>query len=665
MAGDFTNLVGCILTDQLTFQKVTAAWFCCVDVVLLVQFAIYSKREREKAEAAERAVAHVDLDTHRSGANSSGDARHAALISSSHRRAESYSKALASAHRARLLKSLSTSTDSLTGGSKVRGANEAQLDMSASADLGTIARKDHHEERDRGDAFAGRSRSLQQEPRRGRADNGSQSRRGLLETTYEDANAASNRNTPGFVSDAPYSDPPSRASSVHRGRRSTRASPLPGGSVFSRASSFDNVSRARATLEGEVLRVAAQLATRLDRSKSSRRVRREADGYFSSRYSHKDLPRYTASSKSSRDVSRSTSRAGSAATSPQFESRTTFSRSRSHSGSGTSQEPLHEARWARTHAGLSHPQPLPRIDSIASTGSESRHSRYGTINDSQLGSAVTVLAPEQVEEGLTSSQRGSAGTDAAQPRVRSRPYSRLAAGILGLFGVGTLLGGSDSAIDLLRLDSSSSLRSTTDTPSFPSSHQNPQSLALRPTLAVRPYYDVAFIDPNWDEVPDDDNHPQPEVPLDLLIGRASSWLCTLLYLTSRLPQIYTNHLRRSVEGLSILLFISAFLGNLLYSISIVTNPLASDGGDYWRESMPFLLGSAGTLVFDAIVVAQWWVWGGAQNDGQRKGKKRRKRRKGKGTHRDYGTLVPHTVGPAMMERGESQSMTASSTTTRE
>lgn len=108
----------------------------------------------------------------------------------------------------------------------------------------------------------------------------------------------------------------------------------------------------------------------------------------------------------------------------------------------------------------------------------------------------------------------------------------------------------------------------------------------------------------------------PAAPVSLLLGRLLSWLCTLLYLTSRLPQIYENHTRRSVAGLSILLFISAFLGNSLYAISILTSPLMDqdDGdGDYFRECMPFLLGSAGTLVFDAIILGQWMAWGGKED----------------------------------------------------
>ena len=97
-----------------------------------------------------------------------------------------------------------------------------------------------------------------------------------------------------------------------------------------------------------------------------------------------------------------------------------------------------------------------------------------------------------------------------------------------------------------------------------------------------------------------------------VIGRISAWLCALLYITSRIPQIWENHIRRSVEGLSILLFIAAFTGNFCYTVSVLANPSAQGEGAraYLQESLPFLLGSGGTLVFDMIIVGQWAAWSG-------------------------------------------------------
>ncbi|KNF05299.1 hypothetical protein PSTG_01513 [Puccinia striiformis f. sp. tritici PST-78] len=96
------------------------------------------------------------------------------------------------------------------------------------------------------------------------------------------------------------------------------------------------------------------------------------------------------------------------------------------------------------------------------------------------------------------------------------------------------------------------------------------------------------------------------------IGRLSAWLCAFLYLTSRIPQIIKNYQRKSVQGLSILLFILAFLGNLTYVLSILTSPQITHTDhhndknklDYLNEAIPYLIGSAGTLIFDLTIFIQ-------------------------------------------------------------
>lgn len=95
-------------------------------------------------------------------------------------------------------------------------------------------------------------------------------------------------------------------------------------------------------------------------------------------------------------------------------------------------------------------------------------------------------------------------------------------------------------------------------------------------------------------------------PLDWqrLIGRTSAWLCAILYLTSRLPQIWKNFCRKSVEGLSMTLFVMAFLGNLTYVISVLTSPQVSNQAGYLAESFPYLIGSGGTLCFDFTIFIQ-------------------------------------------------------------
>ncbi|KAF8798096.1 hypothetical protein BYT27DRAFT_7124378 [Phlegmacium glaucopus] len=105
-----------------------------------------------------------------------------------------------------------------------------------------------------------------------------------------------------------------------------------------------------------------------------------------------------------------------------------------------------------------------------------------------------------------------------------------------------------------------------------------------------------------------DESPPKQPSRQQVIGRIFAWLCTTLYLTSRLPQIWKNYVRKSVEGLSMYLFVFAFLGNVFYVASILTSPRnflpPPQSTQYLRESIPFLLGSGGTLMFDITIVGQ-------------------------------------------------------------
>lgn len=114
-------------------------------------------------------------------------------------------------------------------------------------------------------------------------------------------------------------------------------------------------------------------------------------------------------------------------------------------------------------------------------------------------------------------------------------------------------------------------------------------------------------------------------PLELT-GRILSWFSALLYLGSRLPQIYKNQYRRSTSGLSPSLFAAAFMANVFYSTSVLTNPLAwasypphglhgwagpegSDRGTFVALAAPFWLGSAGVLVLDGTIGLQFLRFG--------------------------------------------------------
>ncbi|KAI9247347.1 PQ loop repeat-domain-containing protein [Sporodiniella umbellata] len=99
------------------------------------------------------------------------------------------------------------------------------------------------------------------------------------------------------------------------------------------------------------------------------------------------------------------------------------------------------------------------------------------------------------------------------------------------------------------------------------------------------------------------SHLKDTVESTLWVGRFFAWLCTFLYLSSRLPQIYQNFRRRSCQGLSMALFFCAAMGNLTYVLSICTNPHATRAS--MLEAVPFLIGSAGTLIFDLTIFIQY------------------------------------------------------------
>lgn len=72
---------------------------------------------------------------------------------------------------------------------------------------------------------------------------------------------------------------------------------------------------------------------------------------------------------------------------------------------------------------------------------------------------------------------------------------------------------------------------------------------------------------------------------------------------SRIPQLLKNRRRQSVEGLSASLFVFAVCGNLTYASSILSHP--GQTIDSLLEALPYLIGSAGTLIFDFSIFCQF------------------------------------------------------------
>ncbi|KAJ1335565.1 solute carrier family 66 (lysosomal lysine-arginine transporter) member 1 [Microdochium nivale] len=104
-------------------------------------------------------------------------------------------------------------------------------------------------------------------------------------------------------------------------------------------------------------------------------------------------------------------------------------------------------------------------------------------------------------------------------------------------------------------------------------------------------------------------------------GQVFGWLCAALYLGSRVPQLLLNWRRKSTEGVSILFFLFACLGNLTYVLSIMAyNPRCAHRhcrpgetrdlySRYILVNASWLAGSFGTLLLDMGVFVQFFIYG--------------------------------------------------------
>lgn len=87
----------------------------------------------------------------------------------------------------------------------------------------------------------------------------------------------------------------------------------------------------------------------------------------------------------------------------------------------------------------------------------------------------------------------------------------------------------------------------------------------------------------------------------LIAGEIIGWFTTFLYLIGRFPQIYINFKSKSVEGLSILMFVYTILGNVCYLLSIVT---LSTEQSYIQSNLPWITTTVVSILLDIFVIFQ-------------------------------------------------------------
>lgn len=104
------------------------------------------------------------------------------------------------------------------------------------------------------------------------------------------------------------------------------------------------------------------------------------------------------------------------------------------------------------------------------------------------------------------------------------------------------------------------------------------------------------------------------------LGQVFGYFCAALYIASRLPQLILNWRRKTTEGLSMLFFLFACLGNATYVLSIVVYaPHCGEEactpeearrlyGRYILVNLSWLAGSAMTLLLDFGVFIQYFLY---------------------------------------------------------
>lgn len=125
--------------------------------------------------------------------------------------------------------------------------------------------------------------------------------------------------------------------------------------------------------------------------------------------------------------------------------------------------------------------------------------------------------------------------------------------------------------------------------------------------------------------PNEDGDKEAALTFDTL-GQVFGYLCAALYLGSRLPQLLLNYRRKSTEGVSLLFFLFACIGNLTYVLSISAYSPVCEGGSFEKTgncrpgeagalygryilvNLSWLIGSFGTLLLDLAIFTQFFLY---------------------------------------------------------
>ncbi|KAM0153465.1 hypothetical protein ACHAQE_007653 [Botrytis cinerea] len=93
---------------------------------------------------------------------------------------------------------------------------------------------------------------------------------------------------------------------------------------------------------------------------------------------------------------------------------------------------------------------------------------------------------------------------------------------------------------------------------------------------------------------------------DVAVGaEVLGYFSAICYLGARIPQILKNYKEKSCDGLALLFFLLSLMGNLTYGAGILFHSLEKE---YLIINTPWLIGSLGTIVEDAVIFLQFRMY---------------------------------------------------------
>ncbi|KAJ2009854.1 hypothetical protein GGI04_000063 [Coemansia thaxteri] len=92
------------------------------------------------------------------------------------------------------------------------------------------------------------------------------------------------------------------------------------------------------------------------------------------------------------------------------------------------------------------------------------------------------------------------------------------------------------------------------------------------------------------------------------LGLFMAWGSTVNYHLSRLPQLWHNYRRKSVDGLSLGMFAIIFIANGTYAMSLLALVPVS-GPEFLHRSASYIYGPIGSMVLDVFILLQFFTLG--------------------------------------------------------